>query len=125
RGPSGRDTVSVTGFSYELPFRPEKKFGSNARGFAGQLIRGWNINGIVNLQSGVHFSPSLNQNAFLNSDCCSPRPDRAGSGTIASPTRNKWFDVTAFTVPRQYKQGNSGTGILEGPGVASTDLGLS
>ena len=43
---------------------------------------------------------------------------------MANPTRDKWFDVAAFTVPGQYTQGNSGTGILEGPGVASTDLGL-
>jgi len=124
RGPSGRDTVSVSGFSYELPFGRGKKLGGSASGFANQVIGGWNLNGIVNLQSGVHFSPGLNQNAFLNSDCCTPRPNRVGEGTVANPTRDKWFDVAAFTVPGQYTQGNSGTGILEGPGVASTDLGL-
>jgi hypothetical protein len=54
------------------------------------------------------------------------RPNRIGSGAIPSDQRtiDRWFDTTAFTAPTQYTFGNSGTGILEGPGLFNVNLSL-
>jgi hypothetical protein len=35
-----------------------------------------------------------------------------------------WFDTAAFTAPSLYSFGNSGTGILTGPGYFNVDLSL-
>ena len=43
--------VVVTGI-YELPFGPNKRFGAGFHGFAGKLIGGWQISGVVQHQTG-------------------------------------------------------------------------
>ena len=52
----------------------------------------------------------------LNVDNYSQVPDRIASGAIANPSPAAWFDVTAFRVPAPYEFGNSGLGVLTGPG---------
>ena len=39
--------------TYELPFGKGKRFGANAGGFTDRLIGGWQMAGILNLQSGA------------------------------------------------------------------------
>jgi outer membrane receptor protein involved in Fe transport len=113
-----RPVSSVTAFTWEIPF------GHNFSGVSRALLSGWNINAIVNLESGDYFTPTLDNNASLNSTI-GLRPDRIGSGKVSNPNRNLWFDPTAFTVPALYTYGNSGRDILMGPGFASTDLTLA
>jgi hypothetical protein len=43
--------VVITGI-YELPFGPNKRFGSSVHGFARQVIAGWQISGVVQHQTG-------------------------------------------------------------------------
>jgi len=114
-----RPLSSVTAFTWELPF------GRNFTGVSRALLGGWNINGVVNLESGDYFTPTLDNAATLNSSGVGLRPDRIGSGKVSNPNRNLWFDPTAFTVPALYTYGNSGRDILLGPGFASTDLTLA
>jgi outer membrane receptor protein involved in Fe transport len=125
-GPSdnNRDLVSTTAFTWELPFGPGKPIGANATGIARQLIGGWSVNGIVNLESGAYFTPVMGDNSSLSSPTVTLRPDRNGSGDVPNPTRNLWFDPTAFTRPAPFVYGNSGRNILRGPGLAVTDLSL-
>jgi hypothetical protein len=126
-GPSttgSRRLASTSSFVYQLPFGQGKHFASNAKGVVGHAIGGWQLSGIVALTSGLPFTVSWGDNTLLNSPM-SQRPDRIASGKLANPTRNLWYDPTAFILPPQlYTYGNSGKGILEGPGWAQTDLGL-
>jgi hypothetical protein len=43
-------------FIYELPFGKGKMFAGDAKGFANQLLSGWQISGIVTARSGLPFS---------------------------------------------------------------------
>src|SRR5262249_19368555 len=48
-----------------------------------------------------------------------------GSGKLSSGQDiNHWFDTSAFVAPAVYTFGNSGTGILPGPGSFNLDLAL-
>jgi hypothetical protein len=55
------------------------------------------------------------------------RPDRIAKGTLSDPTPDAWFDRSAFVpVPvGAFHFGSSGRNILDGPGTAALNLGLS
>ena len=55
------------------------------------------------------------------------RPNRIGSGIPSNRTRNDYFDINAFTITPVSCGcfGNSGVGILEGPGTATVAAGLA
>jgi hypothetical protein len=48
------------------------------------------------------------------------------SGNLPSGQQSiaHWFDTSAFVAPPLYSFGNSGTGILTGPGYFDLDLGI-
>jgi hypothetical protein len=98
----------VASWVYTLPFWRRNRFAG-----------GWQLNGIANLYTGTPFTPVSSINT-LNSTGAQ-RPDRIGSGVAANPTVQRWFDITAFTTPAQYKFGNSGRDILYGPGTKQFD----
>jgi len=52
------------------------------------------------------------------------RPDHRASGAVSSPSRDRWFDPSAFVTPPLYTYGNSGRNILRGPGIANLDWAL-
>jgi hypothetical protein len=52
------------------------------------------------------------------------RPNRIADGRLSQPSIQRWFDVSAFSVPAQYTYGNAGRNILEGPGIRSWNCGL-
>lgn len=50
-------------------------------------------------------------------------PNRAGNGNLSSgQTLDRWFDLSAFTIPNQYTYGNSGRDILHGPRFHNADI---
>jgi hypothetical protein len=102
-------------FTYQLP-------GFHTRGLAGAVLGGWQINGILQSQSGLPFTPQL-QTTTVNTGTGS-RPNRVGSGVLSNPTINLWFDPTAFTTPALYVYGNAGRDILFGPGRTNLDASL-
>ena len=54
------------------------------------------------------------------------RPNRIKNGNlpVSERTIDRWFDLTAWASPAQFTYGNSGRGILVGPGSVNTDFGL-
>jgi hypothetical protein len=122
---SDRALVISVGHVWELPFGPNKKY-LNSKGASRHLVGGWEWSGISRWMSGSPFTPIIaNGGAILNSDCCTERPNRDGVGTVSNPSRNEWFDRSAFSTPAQYQFGNSGRNILRGPSFNTFDWGLS
>jgi hypothetical protein len=86
---------------------------------------GWQLAGTGRAYSGQPFTP---QTSAGNNDLGEPtRPDRIASGSVANPTPDRWFDVTAFPVVplSAFRFGNSGRNILDGPGFVGINLSLS
>ena len=108
---------------WELPFGPGHQLGQNARGVTRALIAGWEFTGVTQIQDGAFLTPSMNANT-LNTNYAQ-LPDRTGSGHVSDPSANLWFNPSAFAVPAVYAFGNTGTGILHGPGQFIADLGLN
>jgi hypothetical protein len=116
---------AVISFLYELPAP-----GPLNEGFAKFIFGGWQTNGIVVLRSGLPFT--VQQNNTINTVEGHVRPDRLQTGKLDNPTVNKWFDPDAFRVVTCQRDdladrchyGNSGQGILEGPGFKNVDFSL-
>ena len=88
---------------WQLPF--------HANGAAGQAVNGWYFNGLAFIGSGVPFTPTLSNTASYNVPGVTLRPDRIRNGALDNPTRNRWFDPTAFAAPALYTYGDSGRNI--------------
>jgi hypothetical protein len=122
RGPTAPAMWLTFSHVYELPFGRGKAFLSDGNGFVQALLGGWQLNGIWQFQHGQPLTPSMNANT-LNTDYAQ-RPDRIGSGELDNPSRDAWFDVSAFRTPAPFTFGSAGTGIITGPGQWYADLGV-
>lgn len=115
--------VAVASFVYDVP---APKILST--GIAGAIFAGWQTNGIVTLRSGSPFT--VGQGNIINTGNAPVRPDRIADGKLGNPTVNQWFDPDAFrlvscanaALPELCHYGNSGMGILEGPGFKNVDF---
>lgn len=112
-------------FMWQLPYGRGQRWSSSNRMVNG-LIGGWALNGIVTLQGGLPFTPSLNTNTANTSGAA--RPNRIANGNLPAGQRDPshWFNLSAF-VPANaslYQYGNAGNNILVGPGMSNFDLSL-
>lgn len=111
-------------FTYTLMYQLAPS-GANAPWFS-HVAKGWifSLTGLA--QTGPYFTPTFcgSDPANVGTNC--GRPDRIGNGNLSNPTIDNWFNVGAFAVPSATagRFGNSGTGILEGPGTFDTDFGI-
>ena len=125
-GPTPDDYKHVLSVNhvYTLPFGPKERFFNH--GAMSYVLGGWNINGIWSAYSGGRFTVYESANVSNSSGGGTQRPNRIGKGTLPAGQRNfhSWFNVNDFVAPPQYTFGNSGTGILTGPGYFDVDLGL-
>ncbi len=138
---------------YDLPFGRGRRFGSNVNRFVDAVFGGWQTNSIFLWQGGPWMTPYFNGagdpsgtgsgNIFGETQV----PDRTGSGVPANQNRNLWVNPSAFVCPGQPisavhptcsignrpgvdappigRFGNSGVGIVEGPGTVNLSAGLA
>jgi len=131
---------STTSFLYELPFGKGKRWGNSLVSAANYLLGGWQIGGILTLQSGFPLTIGCGGGVVQNggSGC---RPDSVpgeawdlGRGR-QDPTR--WFNTGAFidrldsprlgqagVLPTTYRFGTSGRNIVDGPGIMGFDFNV-
>lgn len=86
----------VVSFSYELPF------GKGTTGALRQMIHGWQLNSIMQAQSGNVLSVSANAPAFGGG-----RPNVVGDPSLDSPTIDMWLNRNAFATIQPFTFGNS------------------
>jgi hypothetical protein len=125
RGLSGFDLRHRFVFSpvYELPFGKGKAF-LNSNRYANWVVGGWQISGILSVQSGHPFT------ALVNTDNANvlgtvDRPNIIGDGNAGAKTVAQWINVSAFQLAPYGTFGNAGRNNLIGPGLTNLDLSLA
>jgi hypothetical protein len=100
-------------FTYQLP---------GARRFK-PLTTGWQLGGILSLQTGQPFSVLAgqdNSSTGLGND----RPDVVGDPNAGPKTVQRWFNTAAFVPNAELTFGNAGRNIVVGPGFHNFDFSL-
>ena len=102
-------------------YRPPLQFQRRVPRF---LLGGWQLNGILTMQTGLSFTPSL-QTTTVNTGTSS-RPNRLKDGNLPADQRTlgRWFDLGAFGTPPLYTYGNAGHNFLRGSGRVNFDASL-
>jgi len=99
----------VTNFEYELPFGKGKTMLS--KGLLSHIAGNWNVNGVVNLQSGLPISISSRQNT-TSSYGGGQRPNATGLKSKTEGGKKDriggWFNSAAFVDAPAYTFGNVG-----------------
>ncbi len=94
---------------YELPLGRGRVFGANMSRLADALIGGWQVNGILTVQSGDPLGISATGTAALFSEAS--RANTNGGNPIvdisAHDRLDRWFDTSVFSQPAPYTLGNA------------------
>jgi hypothetical protein len=116
----------VFSFNWNLPFGKGRKFLSNASGVTDALLGGWQMTGILNLQSGTPFTAIIATNQANTQNSGALRPNALANGNLPRSQRSvdRWFDKNAFALPDLFTYGNAGRNTLIGPGINNLDFGL-
>lgn len=88
--------VLVMSFVYQIPFGKGRDYGANLNRFVNFIVGGWDLDGIIRLQSGNPIAistPSLNNGTSAHKD---------------RPTIDQWFDTSVFRVVPAFTLGNVG-----------------
>jgi hypothetical protein len=96
-GPTQQDIAHIFNaqFRLELPIGRGKRYLGGINGALDALIGGWEYSGFLHLRSGTRFDVVANDGTSLN-NFQNNRPDRVANGQISNPTRDRWFDTSAF-----------------------------
>jgi hypothetical protein len=122
--PEDRRHIVVVNHNWELPFGRGRRWATS--GPAAVIIGNWNLTGIWTMSSGERFTATLAAPVSNSAGGGGDRPNRIADGNLPESRRtiDRWFDLAAFETPSQFSFGNSGRGILIGPGTFNVDLGI-
>jgi hypothetical protein len=103
--------------SYEVPHM-------GLPGAASSIFNGWEVGGIVRIQSGTPFDAETGFNrsqdgATSIGDRPNLKPGASNNPVLGTPDR--WFDPNVFELPAAGFYGNVGRNTLIGPGLATVD----
>ena len=131
RGPTSNDVRQrvVTNYSWELPFGQGKPM-LNQGGVMNAIFGGWQMTGIMSLQTGQYYDLTLaNSAAELGTNGVGAwRPDVVGNHELANQTPDLWLNPAAFADPVDSAGnptfGNLGRNSLQEDGIFNWDVGL-
>ncbi len=109
----------VMSVNYALPF------GQKMAGPAKWIIGGWELNGIMALQSGLPFHATATDRSNTGTNF-GGRPNRNCNGNLPTDQRTiaRWFDTSCFSEPVLNTYGNGGVHYLDTDGSKTTDIGI-
>jgi TonB dependent receptor-like, beta-barrel len=118
--------IVTADFYYQLPWYAEQK------GVLGHLLGGWGTAGIVSASSGAPLTVTTSSVdpaglGFLGASAAGPRPNVNGNPNSGAPkTLAQFFNTSVFSqVPNgTIAAGNSGRGIVIGPGMQRWDISV-
>ncbi|MGD0226040.1 MAG: TonB-dependent receptor [Terriglobia bacterium] len=111
-------------FIYRLPFGKERRL-MNRGGVLDAVVGGWQVSSLWQVHSGSPFTPLVGTANLSGSLAGNWYPNRIANGSLGNPTLNDWFNTSAFVIPAPYTFGNSGRGVLRGPGYKDLDFALA
>jgi Carboxypeptidase regulatory-like domain len=109
----------VASVTYALP-----NLGGSS-GIAAKLGSGWQVNGIVLLESGAPFTVNLGTDRANIGAGPAQRPDMICDPNEDGPkTAQEWFDTGCFTLQPQFTFGNAPRNAVLSPGYANIDTAV-
>jgi outer membrane receptor protein involved in Fe transport len=94
--------------------------GLNRHGFAGAVMKGWQLNAVAVMQSGQTFTI---QNSSSRANTGSgDRPNLVGDPNSGPQTPNQWFNIAAFAAQPLYTLGTVGRNTMFGPPMKNLDF---
>jgi hypothetical protein len=127
-GPSPNDVRHLFSLAanYALPFGKGRKFGSDWSGAKSLILGGWNVNSIFQARTGLALTVTDGAGQSLQAPRTLERPNRVCDGQISGAgVDDRWIDINCFQHAPAGQFGDSGVGILRGPGYWNWDLGVS
>ena len=116
--------VTVGSVVYAFPMGRGHRVASS--GALAWLLGGWNVNGVVTLQSGMPFAitQTTNFNAFAGFG--TQRPMINGPANLSADKRTvaRFINTNAFSITPQFKLGNASRDPARGPAYRDLDLAL-
>lgn len=116
--------VFISSWTYELPFGRDCFF--KPCGFVSRLVGGWDLSGVISVQSGVPLAvtQATNFNAFAGFG--TQRPNRVADPSVPAAERStdRWFNTAAFQTAPQFTIGTNSRNPVRGPGYRNLDLAL-
>jgi hypothetical protein len=98
---------------------------AGGNGLLSALGRGWQVTGIMTLQSGSPFTVNLGTDVANIGSGPAQRPNvSCDPNAGGAGTAQQWFNTSCFSLPAPYTFGNSGRNTVIGPGYADVDLGV-
>ncbi|MDT5269491.1 MAG: hypothetical protein QOH49_1677 [Acidobacteriota bacterium] len=123
-----RRHVFTANYIYELPFMKEQ------HGFSGKVLGGWQVTGLVSLQTGLPFTVTTNYDAAglgnIPALVAGNRPNLICNPNDNAPhTFEQWFNLSCVqanptAAPFSNTLGNAGRGIVNGPSTKRFDFSL-
>jgi hypothetical protein len=113
---------SVTSVLYDLPVGRDKLLNISNRAL-NAVIGGWELGGILTLQSGVPGTVTIGgtDNASTGNSGYD-RPNSTGvSPYLSNPTPSRWLNPAAYTEAAPGFWGNVGRDTIQGPGIWNLD----
>jgi len=124
RGLSDFDVRHRWSFShtYEFPFGSGRRYMSSAKAIEQAFLGGWQVSGILSLQSGNPLTVALATDR-ANIGTSTQRPDQIADPNLhGKGTPSQWFNTAAFALPAAGTFGNAGRNTIQGPPIKNMDL---
>jgi hypothetical protein len=113
---------------YELPFGKGRQFLGGLPRVAEIVLGGWQVNGIVTIQSGSSIGIGANNTANLFTEAIRANTNgrKARLDVDARDRLNRWFDTSTFSQPGPFTLGNMGPLVadLQNHHINNLDLSL-
>jgi len=109
-------------------FIVESPWGKSLTGFAGSIVRGWSLSGLMHYQSGAPLTATASQGIGNNGSNVSRRANIVAgqpigfSGTCANSKAICWVNPNAFALGSSLGAGNAPIGNIIGPNFYQWDL---
>ena len=110
----------VASYIYELPFGRGQHFLNDANSVVNALFGGWQINGLLNVRSGL----PVNVVRSAPQGFEGLRPNLTGDPALSDGTLDRFFNTGAFSAAglAATQPGSAGRNILRGPEFANLDF---